>query len=54
VNEKENFRIADLKEGSYFGEGAIIFGVPSAYTYKAVDYLNKEVPLTKVFSIKAG
>jgi CRP-like cAMP-binding protein len=54
VNEKENIRIADLKEGSYFGEGAIIFGVPSAYTYKAIDYLDKEVPLTKLFSMEAN
>ncbi len=53
MNEKENIRIADLKEGSYFGEGAILLGVPSAYTYKAVDYLDKEVPVTKVFSMKA-
>ncbi len=54
VHEGEDLRIADLKEGSFFGEGTVIYNSPSTFSYVALNYKETSNRITKLYSIEAG
>lgn len=54
VHEGEDLRIADLKEGSFFGEGTVIYNSPSTFSYVALNYKEASNRITKLYSIEAG